>query len=123
MDDFSDQISKILSDPQAMEQIKSMAGMLGAQQSQEPPQPPPQPQAPQYGSGNGGNMLSPEMLGAMSKIMPLLAEYKREDNGTRLLAALRPFLSRDKQKKLDEATRMLQMMRFLPMITKLGGMG
>ncbi len=120
MDDFSDQISKILSDPQAMEQIKSMAGMLGAQQSQEPPQPPPQPQ---YGSGNGGNMISPEMLGAMSKIMPLLSEYKREDNGTRLLAALRPFLSRDKQKKLDEATRMLQMMRFLPMITKLGGMG
>lgn len=112
MDDFSDQISKILSDPQAMEQIRSMAGMFGAES--KPPQPPP----PQNNTPN--NMMSPEVLNAVSRIMPLMSEYNKEDDGTRLLAALRPFLSRERQKKLDEASRMLHILRFLPMIQKLG---
>lgn len=112
MDNFSDRISEILSDPQAMEQIRSMAGMLGAEN--KPPQPPP----PQNNSPN--NMMSPEVLNAVSRIMPLMSEYNKEDDGTRLLAALRPFLSRERQKKLDEASRMLHILRFLPMIQKLG---
>ncbi len=120
MDDFSDQISKLLSDPQAMERIKNMAGMLGSQQ--ENPAPAASPVSASSDAA-GGSMLSPDMLSAVSRMMPLLAEYKKEDNGTRLLAALRPFLSREKQQRLDEAARMLQMMRFLPMISKLGGMG
>ncbi len=113
MDDFSDQISKILSDPQAMEQIRSMAGMLGGEGKPQAPQKP----APAAGSGN---ITPPEMLNAVSRIMPLMSEYNKEDDGTRLLAALRPFLSRERQKKLDEASRMLHILRFLPMIQKLG---
>lgn len=109
MDDFSDQISKILGDPQAMEQIKSMADMLGAQ---SPPAQKPAPANPP---------LSPEMLSAVTKVMPLLTEMKHDDNGTRLLAALRPFLSNDRKQRLDEASRMLQMMKLLPMIKKLSG--
>ncbi|MGN1113156.1 MAG: hypothetical protein ACI4RP_08130 [Acutalibacteraceae bacterium] len=113
MDDFSDQISKILSDPQAMEQIRSMAGMLGGESK---PQKPPEP----VHSNAPNNMMPPEILGAVSRIMPLMSEYNKEDDGTRLLAALRPFLSRERQKKLDEASRMLHILRFLPMIQKLG---
>lgn len=110
MDDFSDQISKILGDPQAMEQIKSMADMLGTQnQPQQKPAPVSQPQ------------LSPEILNAVTKMMPLLGEMKQDDNSTRLLAALRPFLSNDRRQRLDEAARMLQMMRLLPIIKKLSG--
>lgn len=117
MDDFSDQISKILSDPQAMEQIKSMAGMLGSEnRPQSQPSQPVQNNTP-------GNMMPPEVLNAVSRVMPILSEYKKDDNATRLLAALRPFLSRERQQKLDEATKMLQMLRFLPMIKKLGGAG
>ena len=112
MDNFSDRISEILSDPQAMEQIRSIAGMLGAE-SKSPQPPPPQNNAP-------NNMMSPEVLNAVSRIMPLMSEYNKEDDGTRLLAALRPFLSRERQKKLDEASRMLHILRFLPMIQKLG---
>lgn len=118
MDDFSEQISKILSDPQAMEQIKSMAGMFGSENNSRPaPAPQPIQNSPPAG------MMSPELLSAVGRVMPLLSEYKKDDNATRLLAALRPFLSRDKQQKLDEATKMLQMLRFLPMIKKLGGTG
>ena len=113
MDDFSDQISKILNDPQAMEQIRSMAGMLGAENK-------PQSQPAPNQSNNSNNMMSPEILNAVSRIMPLMSEYNKEDDGTRLLAALRPFLSRERQKKLDEASKMLHILRFLPMIQKLG---
>lgn len=112
MDDFSDQISKILNDPQAMEQIRSMAGMLGAENKPQP--------APMQKSSSNNNMMSPEILNAVSRIMPLMSEYNKEDDGTRLLAALRPFLSRERQRKLDEASRMLHILRFLPMIQKLG---
>ncbi|MGN0455652.1 MAG: hypothetical protein ACI4F2_02220 [Acutalibacteraceae bacterium] len=113
MDDFSDQISKILSDPQAMEQIRSMAGMLGGESK---PQNSPEP----VQAASSGNIMPPEILNAVSRIMPLMSEYNKEDDGTRLLAALRPFLSRERQKKLDEASRMLHILRFLPMIQKLG---
>lgn len=121
MDDFSDQISKILNDPQAMEQIRSMAGMFGGDNSVQGTQAPPSPPAPiQNRNQNSNNMMSPEILSAVSRLMPLLSEYKKEDDGTRLLNALRPFLSRERQQKLDEAAKMLQMMRFLPLIKKLG---
>ncbi|MCQ4023027.1 MULTISPECIES: hypothetical protein [unclassified Ruminococcus] len=113
MDDFSDQISKILSDPQAMEQIRSMAGMFGAENK-------PQPQSEPTMSSNSNNMMSPDILNTVSRIMPIMSEYNKEDDGTRLLTALRPFLSRERQKKLDEAARMLHILRFLPMIQKLG---
>lgn len=121
MDDFSDQISKILNDPQAMEQIRSMAGMFGGDNTAQGAQAPPAPPAPiQNRTQNSNNMMSPEILSAVSRLMPLLSEYKKEDDGTRLLNALRPFLSRERQQKLDEAAKMLQMMRFLPLIKKLG---
>lgn len=118
MDDFSDQISKILSDPKAMEQIRSMAGMFGSSAA-----PTPQRTESAKSAAPLGSVPSPEVLSAVSRIMPLLSEYRREDNGTRLLAAIRPFLSGERQKRLDEATKMLQIMRLLPMIKKFGGVG
>lgn len=121
MDDFSDQISKILNDPQAMEQIRSMAGMLGGNSAQNSTAAAPSSPVPIQNRNQGvNNMMSPEILSAVSQFMPLLSEYKKEDDGTRLLNALRPFLSNERRQKLDEATKMLQMMRFLPLIKKLG---
>lgn len=121
MDDFSDQISKILNDPQAMEQIRNMAGMFGGNSAQNSTAAVPSAPVPTQNKNQGlNNMMSPEILSAVSQFMPLLSEYKKEDDGTRLLNALRPFLSSERKQKLDEATKMLQMMRFLPLIKKLG---
>ena len=50
------------------------------------------------------------------KVAPLISSLQQETDGTRLLRALRPLLSPSRQKRLDEAIRMLQLMRILPFL-------
>src|SRR5574344_556470 len=112
MDDMSQKISQLLNDPEAMQQIMGLAGMVGGKDEAAPP-PPPAP--------NGENTappeappLSAESMETIMKLMPLLGSIKKEDDTTRLLHCLRPFLSEKRRHKLDEATKMLQIMRLLP---------
>ncbi|WP_283609878.1 hypothetical protein [Faecalispora anaeroviscerum] len=67
------------------------------------------------GGGNGGG-LDGETLQTVTKILPLLTTFRQEDNNTRLLHALRPLLGPERQKKLDEAVKMLSMLRLLPVL-------
>ena len=53
------------------------------------------------------------------KLVPVLSNIKQDDDTTRLLHALRPFLSEERQQKLDEATKMLQLVKILPVIKQL----
>ena len=143
MDDLKEQINQILSDPQSMQQLQSMAGALGLGNTQEAPSqaaapapsagidssalmgmlstlgaagtPPPQPPAQPALGG-----ITPELLQTVSRLTPLLSQVNREDDSTRLLQALRPLLSNKRQKKLDEAVKILQMMRLMPLIKDSG---
>lgn len=117
MDDLSSKINEILSDPQALEQIKGLGEMLGLSNTSEKPEKPPKP------AQSSDNMLSaltggisPDMLSLFSKIAPLMSNISKEDDTTRLLYALRPFLSDGRKKKLDEASKILKMMKLLPLI-------
>ena len=56
------------------------------------------------------------MMGTMMKIMPILNTFKEDDETTCLLKALRPFLSEEKRKKLDEGIRLMRIMRLLPLL-------
>ena len=51
---------------------------------------------------------------------PLLSQAGQEDDATRLLRALRPLLGHARQKKVDEAIRILQMLRLLPLLKESG---
>lgn len=74
----------------------------------------------------GGNPLgalggiSPEILQMLSRAAPLLNAVNREDDSTRLLRALRPLLSPARQQKLDEAIKILHMMRLMPLLKESG---
>ena len=59
--------------------------------------------------------LPTEMLSAAARLAPLLSAQK-EDNTTRLLSALRPFLSQPRAKRLDEAERLLSVTRVLSIL-------
>lgn len=138
MEDLNEQISKILSDPQSMQQLQSMASALGLGQSDTAAsQPTHEPQQPDAGALSGilgalgGSQpaaspfsapggITPEMLQAVSRIAPLLSQVNREDESTRLLHALRPLLGTARQKKLDEAIKILQMMRLMPLLKESG---
>lgn len=141
MEDLNQQINQILSDPQSMQQIQEMAaalGLGGVQPASQPESAPPQSGGidPAALSGllsslSGGgqqnsapppapNPITPEMLQMVGRLAPLLGQVNREDDSTRLLHALRPLLSQPRQQKLDEAIKILQMMRLLPLLKNTG---
>ncbi len=59
-------------------------------------------------------------LQLVTRLAPMLSAVRQEDDSTRLLRALRPLLGEERQKKLDEAIRILQMMRMLPLLRQSG---
>jgi hypothetical protein len=72
--------------------------------------------SPAFLGGGGGGGLDGDTLQVVSKILPLLSTFRQEDNNTRLLHALRPLLGPERQKKVDEAIKMLSMLRLLPVL-------
>ncbi|MCR5636310.1 MAG: hypothetical protein K6F76_03910 [Clostridiales bacterium] len=114
MEDISKKISEILSDPEAMEQIKGLAGMLGNDQSEQ--------QSDNEGISDFSGMPDgAEMLTMAMKIMPLLKQIKEEDNTTMFLKNLRPLLSSERQIKLDEALKIQQLMKLVPLLGQIFG--
>ncbi|MDD6225232.1 MAG: hypothetical protein PUB41_03120 [bacterium] len=125
MDDLQSKISQIMSDPEAVEQIRSLGNMLGLSQNSQntavnPPKPSP-PISENRAQNQQLSALNGDTLSGIAKMMPVLSSMKQEDEATRLLSALRPFLSEEKQKKLDEAKKMLRFLKVLPLL-KNGGL-
>ena len=118
MDDLQSKISQILSDPQALSELKGLGEQLGLSNTSFSSQ--------QEKQGSNNNSLfsssgfSPDMLSMFSKIAPLMSDVSKEDDTQRLLNALRPFLSDERKKKLDEANKLLKIMKLLPMVKELG---
>ena len=118
MEDISRKIGELLSDPSAMEQIKELAGMFS--RSQGSPETAPQVQSMPRPAPAPEPSADPDMLGMMMKLAPLLGSVNREDDSTRLLHALRPFLHEERSRRLDSAIRLLGMMRLLPVLKGMG---
>ena len=128
MDDLSAQLNQILSDPQSMQQIQNLMnsmGLGGGGQKDPPPHPASQPAANPLASllGTGApssSLGNGDMISLLTRLGPVLGQLQQEDDTTRLLHALRPLLSAEKQKKVDEAVRILQLLRLLPVIKETG---
>lgn len=109
MDDLNAKLSGILSDPEAMKEIAALASSLGIDAPGVHKQPEP-PSAPPPDAG---------ALNLVSSLMPMLGTLRADDDTTRLLDAIRPFLSEERQKKLDQAKKLIRMMRLMPMLREL----
>ena len=119
MDDLSSKLSELLSDPNIMEQVKGLSGMFGAANQSAPS--PTAPPANNYADNNSQNFNMPDdTMNMIMKIMPLLSSINKEDENTALLRALRPLLGKSRQKKLDEAIKIMQMMKILPLLKNQG---
>ena len=107
MDDLSEKLANLLSSPEGMQKIQSaMAALGGALPQEDTPPPPP--------AESGPDMA---MLG---KILPLLSNLNQENEDTRLLSALRPYLHGQRAERLEESMRLMQLMRLLPLLTEGG---
>lgn len=124
MGDFEEKLNQILSNPQAMEQIMSLANSIagppgqGGQGSQEADSPAPEQgppsSAPMGALGGLGDLLSGLDAGAMGKVMELFSVYQQQgDEKAQLLAALKPFLRPERQSRLEQAIRITRMSRVI----------
>ena len=128
MDDLAEKLNQILNDPKAMQQVSALAGMLGSEGKQPPSPSPAVNSTPDLSALAGllGGQPAPQsiapaesstdMMQAVMKILPLLRSLDMEDDSTRLLRSLRPLLGKERQKRLDEVTKMMRLFRLLPML-------
>ena len=129
MAEWEEKLNTILGDPQAMEQILSIARSLtggegnppnptGSEDCEEPPAPEPRQQTPS--SPLSG--LDPRLLGLAGRLMQ---EYSAvDDRKTALLNALRPFLREERRGRLDRAIQIARMTKMIRVaLTALGERG
>ena len=107
MSELDDKLNSILSNPQMMQQIMSLAqSMNGSNSAPSPPPsappPPPPPKAPALFDAP----IDPSLL---SKIAGLMQRGSIDQDQMQLLKALRPYLSGQKLQKLERAMHAARM--------------
>lgn len=108
--DLSALVNSALSDPQTFEQIKGLAESMGLGDALNE-------LAPQSAAAQSSPPdFQPSMLQGIGEMMPLLSKFGREDDSTRLLNALRPFLGEERRAKLDEASKLLMIMKVINLV-------
>lgn len=113
MADIQDKINEILSNPEALRQVQSLGEQLGlAGNALEKPQPPEKKNELSLPT----DFMNDDIAKSLIKILPAVKSIGCEDDTTRLLNALRPFLSCEKQEKLDKAEKMLNLFKILPLL-------
>lgn len=111
MADLEEALGNILADPQAMEQILSLASKLGLEdqgQDQEAGQE--DGRLEQAGPAVPPPLLGPDQLGQLGQFVSLLREGT-DPQVDALLSALRPYLNPARQEKLDRARRLAGLSR------------
>lgn len=121
MDELTEKLMGLLASKENVEKIKNLSGLLSeGKEGQEDQSKEPKDPAESKESLTPHDTASVEMLQTIMKLVPLLSTASREDENTRLLQALRPHLSEHRQAKLDKSIKMLQMLKFLPVLKSQG---
>lgn len=116
MDDLNEKLNRLLSDPEGLAKIQAAMSALGGGETPPPP-PPPAPAPPAAGG------FDPALLG---RLMPLLSGMNGDNEDTRLLEALRPYLRGERAGRLDDTMQLMRLARLLPLLQEqgiLGGIG
>lgn len=119
MDDMAGKISDLLSSPDGMERIKSMADALfGGAGLPEAPQ---NEQPPKQDNGSDGGFSLPDGID-IAKIMGLMSALNNQkaDRRTDLLLALKPHLSEERRERVDKAVKILKIVAILPALKEQG---
>lgn len=111
MAEFEEKLQSILSNPDLMGQIMSMAGSMS---QQNPPSPPP-PQSPPSGAG------LPFDPGAMAGMMTMLKATQLDPKQRNLIQALRGFVPDDRLVRLEKAMQASLIARFASNAMNQGG--
>ena len=121
MDNISDLLGAVLSDPDAVAKLRETARQLGlggelSASDGESAEISPQHHAVAPTETEPGDDLGAGMIAALGKLSPLIGKLGEEDDMTRLLHALRPYLSGTRRKRAEEAEKMVAIMRVIPLL-------
>lgn len=105
MDDLKEKLSGILNDPESLEQLKNVAESIFSGEDSNPPQ--------------NDNMPPIENIGAIMSILSKL-NGKEENDRTRLINSLKPYLSDSRKQKADNAIKLLKVIELWPLIKESG---
>ena len=72
---------------------------------------------------NAGNLLGNIDLGTIAKISQILGTINTRDQNVELLLALKPHFGEKRQKKVDDAIRIMQLVKVLPLLKESGIFG
>ena len=122
MSEFEEKLESILGNPQAMEQIMSLAQSLGAGSSSTSPpcnnEPQPESGAPtSLLDGLGLGQLDPRLLSGVAQL--LTQSRNNDDDRVALLQALKPFVKEQRYAKLDKAIQIARLSRLIRMALEL----
>ena len=110
MDELSQKLNSILSDPESMANLKEMAQNLLGKNEETP-------------KTEQSDMLGIDMASLMSVIGKLKSRGVSENE--KLLIALKPHLSKERQARVDTAVKILKLLELAPVIKEtnlLGGL-
>lgn len=122
MDDLSGKIGEIFSNPESLEKIRALVNMLGAGgstgdniQDNEPERP---REKPRENQSNAGGMPSniPFDANTLAKMQKAFSLMQRDDPRVDFLLALKPNLSEDRRKKVDDAIHLLRLINLIPLL-------
>ena len=101
MDDLTQKLQSLLSDPESMRNLSELAAMLQEPQSDAPPE----QSAPDPEQASAPEMPDFTKLLAVGQALSQV----QQDETAALLLALKPHLSEPRQKRTDQAIRMLRL--------------
>lgn len=119
MDELADKMAEILNNPEIMKQIQGLTGLLGNSDKQDNSNSKEESTKEQVGESPFSG-IPPDTLNAVLKMAPMLSSLNSEDKYTKFLFALRPLLSEPRQKKLDEASKIMKFIKIIPMLKQQG---
>ncbi len=114
MDDLSAKLSELLNDPESMNRVRQMAeSILGEEQEK---------QAPPSAIPDIFNFADMPTGDELQNIISIISKMKNaeDDNRVKLINALRPHLSYERQKRADTAVKILKLLDMWPLIKESG---
>ncbi len=117
MDDLSKKLEQFLSEPGSMDKIQSALSAFGLSGDGEESAAAPTAASamPSFPPLDG----MPDMS-MIAKLAPLLTGMGKDDQHTALLKALRPYLHGEREKRLDDAIRIMRLVNMLPLLREKG---
>ncbi len=117
MEDLTDKLNSLLGDPEIMDKIQNLSGLFGSSENSNSTQTETEKSQKDKSDDFG---FSPDMIGTLFKIMPLISSLGKDDKYTKFLKSLKPLLSEERQKKLGNSAKILKLMQIIPLIKDQG---